>query len=199
MERAILHFWQAEYWRCAFGELKKLRILCLAAVMAGLIVAVELIYIPVGENLRIMFSFLLLALCGAISGPVVTAMVGVVSDILGAVIFPSGAFFPGYTLTAVVTSLLFALFLYRQRITVLRLACCKLSVNLFANVLLNSVWSSILMGKGYVYYLSKSIVKNALLLPIEILMLAFMFGALYPLLRRYDVAVKQRHRLIDLW
>ena len=55
MERAILHFWQAEYWRCAFGELKKLRILCLAAVMAGLIVAVELIYIPVGENLRIMF------------------------------------------------------------------------------------------------------------------------------------------------
>lgn len=199
MERAILHFWQAEYWRCAARELRNLRTICLAAVFAGLIVAIETLYVPVGENLRLMFSFLPLSLCGSICGPVVSMLVGVVSDVLGAALFPSGAFFPGYTLTAVVSTLLYGLFLYRQRITILRLFCCKLCVNLFANVLLNSVWSAVLMGKAYLYYLGKSVVKNALLLPLETLLLALMFCALYPLLRRYGVAVRQKNRLVDLW
>lgn len=199
MERAILHFWQIDYWRCAVKELKSLRNLCLASMFAGLVVAVETLYIPVGENLRLMFSFLLLALSGSICGPVVTMLVGFVSDVLGAVLFPSGAFFPGYTLTAIVTALLFGLFLYRQRITVLRLFLCRLCVNLFANVLLNSIWSSILVGKAYVYFLGKSIVKNAIMLPIEVVLLALLFRALYPLLLKYGVAVRQKNRLIDLW
>lgn len=199
MERAILYFWQIDYWRCAVKELKSLRNLCLASMFAGLVVAVETLYIPVGENLRLMFSFLLLALSGSICGPVVTMLVGFVSDVLGAVLFPSGAFFPGYTLTAIVTALLFGLFLYRQRITVLRLFLCRLCVNLFANVLLNSIWSSILVGKAYVYFLGKSIVKNAIMLPIEVVLLALLFRALYPLLLKYGVAVRQKNRLIDLW
>ena len=199
MERAVLHFWQSEYWRQAAGEMRRLQVICLAAVFAGLVIAVEALYVPVGENLRLMFSFLPLSLCGSICGPVVSMLVGVVSDVLGAVLFPSGPFFPGYTLTAIVSTLLYGLFLYRQRITVLRLFCCRLCVNLFANVLLNSVWSAMLVGNAYVYYLGKSIVKNALLLPLETLLMALMFRALYPLLRRYGVAVRQKNRLIDLW
>ena len=36
-------------------------------------------------------------------------------------------------------------------------------------------------------------------LPLETLLMALMFRALYPLLRRYGVAVRQKNRLIDLW
>ena len=81
----------------------------------------------------------------------------------------------------------------------LRLAVCKLCVNLLVNVLLGSVWSAMLMGNAYVYYLAKSIVKNTILLPVEIVMLTLLFGALMPMLKKYGVTLQKNKRFIDLW
>ena len=197
--KRFLQVFTPGYWRLAAREYTRLRTLCIAALMAALIVAVELLFIPVGENLRIMFSFLPAALGGAIYGPLVAVGVGFVSDIIGGALFPSGPFFFGYTLTAMAGGLLYGLLLYRSRITVLRLAVCKLCVNLLVNVLLGSVWSAMLMGNAYVYYLAKSIVKNTILLPVEIVMLTLLFGALMPMLKKYGVTLQKNKRFIDLW
>lgn len=172
------------YWRKAAAELKNLRKLILAALLIAAYVALSSAFIPVGANLRVYFRFLAVALSSAVCGPVIAMISGFLSDIIGYIIFPSGAFFPGYTLSAILSALIFALFLYDTRITILKIAIAKLIINVFVNILLGSLWSAILYDKGYLYYFLQSLTKNLLLLPIEIILVYLLLQALLPILSK---------------
>ena len=172
------------YWRAACGELKNLRRLIFAALICALCVVVGSLFITVGDNLRIKFTFFFVAVGSAVYGPVAALLVGTVSDILGFVLFPSGAFFPGYTLSSMLGALIYALLLYRKKITVLRIFCAKFLVNYLVNVLLGSLWSKMMFGKGYLYYMTTSLVKNTLLLPVEVMLLSALFAMLLPVFSR---------------
>ena len=172
------------YWRSALGEVKSLRRLVFAALICALYVVVGSLFITVGDNLRVKFTFFFTAVGAAVYGPVLAVLVGAVSDILGYVIFPNGAYFPGYTLSAMVGALIYALFLYRKRITVLRLFLSKFLVNYLVNVGLGCLWSQIQFGKGYLYYAATSFIKNTLLLPMEVILLSALFAVLLPAFSR---------------
>lgn len=172
------------YWKEAWGELKKLRRLTFAALVCALSIVIGAFYVMVGENLRVYFTFFITAVGAAVYGPVVAVLVAAVTDTLNFLLFPSGAYFPGYLLSEMLAGLIYALFLYRKKITVLRLFGAKFCVNYFINVLLGCTWSQILFGKGYLYYLVKSLVKNTLLLPMEVLLLCILFSALIPVFSR---------------
>ena len=139
----------AQYWREAKKSLKSLRLLVLAALLVAGRVAITGFPIMVGENLKISFGFFLNALGSLIYGPYVGILTGFATDILGVILHPMGPFFPGYTLTAMAGSFVYALFLSRARITVRRIVLCKLCVNLLVNVGLNCLWSAMLYSKGY--------------------------------------------------
>ena len=172
------------YWRAACSELKNLRRLVFAALICALCVVVGSLFITVGDNLRIKFTFFFVAVGSAVYGPVAGLLVGAVSDILGYVLFPSGAFFPGYTLSSMLGAVIYALLLYRKKITVLRIFCAKFLVNYLVNVLLGSLWSRMMFGKGYLYYMTTSLVKNTLLLPVEVMLLSALFAMLLPVFSR---------------
>ncbi|MEG0272398.1 MAG: folate family ECF transporter S component [Hydrogenoanaerobacterium sp.] len=176
-----------EYWKSAALEVKSLRMLAVAALFVGLHVVVSAFFVPIGENLRIYASFFVTALGSFIYGPVFSVMVGFAGDILGFFIHPSGGFFPGYTLTAMVSGLCYALFLYRARLSFLRVFLCKMCVNIFINVGLGSLWSAILYGKGFYYYFVKSALKNFILLLPEVLLLVLFLRAMLPVLRRLSL------------
>ena len=141
-------------------------------------------FIPVGTNLRVYFTFLVASLGASVYGPVMAVLVGAASDLLGYMIHPSGAFFPGYTLSAMLGGLIYGLLLYRHRITILRLLAARGIINYAVNVLLGSLWSAVLYSKGYYYYFSASIVKNTILLPFEVIAMAALFRLLLPQLVR---------------
>lgn len=84
-------------------------------------------------------------------------------------------------------SLLYALFLYRAKISTVRIFSAKLTVNVLVNILMGSCWSAMLYGKGYLYYLVKSVVKNLALWPLESLLFLLFIQLLLPMLtkRRY--------------
>ena len=63
-------------------------------------VALSTLFIPVGDNLRIKFDFLTRAVIGMVGGPFLALSSGMIADLLGFVLHPVGAFFPGYTLSA---------------------------------------------------------------------------------------------------
>ena len=179
------------YWKTAADEIKKPKILAFAALVIAIRIIISSFFIPLPfGNLRIYFGFFANALGSLIYGPVVALFVGFIHDILSYSIAPSGAFFPGYTLTAMLGSFVYALFLYRARISVLRIALCKLSVNLFVNVLLGSLWSAILYNKGYYYYMTTSILKNGTLLIPEIIVLVLFFQMMLPLISKYELIPK---------
>ena len=179
------------YWRTAALELKDLRMLTLAAVVVALRVVLSGLYIPLGDNLHIFFSFFINGLGSAVYGPLMGLLSGFAADVLGYVIHPTGPFFFGYVLSTMLGSFFYGFFLYRARFTVLRVVLAKLSVNLLVNVGLGSLWSAILYGKGYYYYLAKGLVKNLGLLPVEAALLFLFLKAAAPFCVRMGLIPKQ--------
>lgn len=172
------------YWRGAAASFGSVRMLAVCAMFIAMRIAIGALFIPVGENLRVYFTYAVTALGASVYGPLMALAEGFVSDILGYFIAPSGGFFPGYTLSAMLGSVTYALFFYRQRQSFVRIFLCRMVINVVVNILIGSVWSAVLYGKGYVYYLGKSVVKNLLLLPAEAVVMYTVFRTVNPLLKR---------------
>ena len=78
------------------------------------IVLAEVCKITIIPNALVLsFGFLPIAVCGMLFGVAPTVTVAVVADILGALLFSSGSFYFGYTLTAFLVGLFYALFLHK--------------------------------------------------------------------------------------
>ena len=77
-------------------------------VMTGMLIAVHVllsifVMIPIGENIKISFSFLALASIGMLFGPIPAAIAGGITDILGFMLAnkTGGAYHPGFTLVQI--------------------------------------------------------------------------------------------------
>ena len=172
------------YWKTAASELKNYRVLVFSALMIAACIVLSHCKIPLGENLSLSVTFLARALCALVCGPVAVIVFGAAEDTLSFFLSSGGyPYFLGYMLTTILGCMIYALFFYRARITWRRIILAKLITNI-QNVLLGSLWSAILYSKGYIYYLTTSAVKNALYLPLQILMLGFLFQALLPVLHK---------------
>lgn len=117
--------------------------------------------IPLGDSLRVSVDYLALCMTVVLFGPVPGMINGALADLLGCLLYPSGPFFPGFTLTGIVSGLLYGLFLYRRkslRITHFMLA--KLVVMILCNILMNTFWIYILYGQAFWPLVSTRIVKN---------------------------------------
>lgn len=131
-------------------------------------VILSFFYIPVFDNLRIYFTYFIMMLIAIIFKPGISLMYAFFEDLIAFFIYPTGPFFWGYTLTAVLSMAIYSFFL-RKKVDLKRIILAKTFVNLLINVLLGSLWSMILYSKAYLFYLSASIIKNLALLPLEIL------------------------------
>jgi ECF transporter S component (folate family) len=165
-------------------ELKKTQTIAILSILIAMNVLISSVYIPVAPGLRIYATFFVIAIAGVVGGPATAIFYGFICDILGVIIHPSGPFFIGYTITTMLSSMIYALFLYKQKITIAKLLMAKLLVNLLCNVTLNSIWNYILFDKAFIYFVSKSIIKNIVLLPIEVFLLYVLFKLLLNTLNR---------------
>ena len=100
-------------------------------------------------------------------GPLWAGAAYAIGDILGMMIFPSGAYFPGFTLSAFLTGLVFGLVLYKKDITWTRVLIASLIVVLGINLCLDTFWLHILMGQGYMAMLPARILKCAIAIPVQ--------------------------------
>ena len=176
-----------EYWLSSWRKLKSVKYLAIMGMMIAMKVVLNNIRIPVSDNLNIMFTYIPAALEGLIIGPAAAMVSGFITDMLGVMTSNYGPFFPGYTLTKILSGLIYGLFFYRQKPTLPRIAACKVVINYGINVALGSLWSSMMMGKAYMVYFSTSIVKNTILLPIEIAILYLVFRVITPILKRKGI------------
>ena len=195
------HPFSLSYWKDAALECKSIRSLAFAAFLCALAIVIEKFNIPLSPTVQVSMSFLVISLCSMLTGPVMAIFCGLAVDLIGAV--NSGyPFFAGYTLTAVLTALIYALFLYRAKITFRRVALSKLAVNLLVNTLLGSVWRVALSGgMSYQYYVMLAGIKNLVLFPLEVFLICAFFRALYkPLLhlRIVSSASEIRYKRSDI-
>lgn len=123
--------------------------------------------------IAINFSFAPIMLAGVILGWPGAVLVAVISDLIGALLFPSGSFFWGYTLTALLAGLTAGLCLYRKtgikvdRGFLLRLLLCVVITVALLNGVLNTLWVIITLGGASNVVIPIRILKQCLMLPIE--------------------------------
>lgn len=174
------HPFSSEFWRQSMKSVRQLRVLVMCAICMAASIVLGYFYIPISESLSIRFSYLATASAGLISGPIGALLYGFAVDILDFFMHPGYTYFPGYTLSAMAGAFFYAIFFYRQRITIIRIVLCRLCVNYIVNVGLGALWSSMLYSKGYIYYVSTSLLKNTLMLPVEVFIMYIFFRALLP-------------------
>lgn len=172
------------YWRLATLELKNTRMWILAALITAIRIALKSVRIPIMENLYITMGFLPNALGSLIYGPILAILSAIVSDTLGALLFPVGAYFPPFALVEIMGSLIFALFLYRAPITIWRVAASKLCVNIICNILLTPIFLSWMGGTALALLSTPRIIKNMVLFPVEAILLTLLIDAMLPALKQ---------------
>ena len=153
-------------------EFKKVTTITTCAMFGALSVVLGYYSFKITPNLKIGFGSIPNMLVDYLFGPVVGMMAGVCTDVLGyfAGNLSMGAYFPGYTLTAVVGGLIWGLWLYPRKITVWRAIGAKACINVFCNICLNTLWLTITGGKAMSLLLVTRVPKNLILLPLEIVL-----------------------------
>lgn len=194
----IFSIFTSKYWITASSEFRNLRSLVFAGLTIALGTVLSSLYIPVGLNLRVTTAFLALALGSMIFGPIVGLSAGLAYDLIGYLFIPATAFFPGYTLSSMLEFFIYGIFLYRCKISVLRIFLCKLIVDFGIHVGLGCLWSSMLFGKGYSYFFMISLVKNAVMLPIEVVVLVVLLQIFLPVLAHQGIIPRQTKKYIPL-
>ena len=121
-------------------------------------------------NLKIGFSFVPVVLAARLFGPVEAMLVYGIGDVVGTLLFPVGPYFPGFTVSAVLSGLIYGLFLYKKNGSyvffgkkdgkeskineILRIAGAVGLIQLICSFLLNSLWISIAYGSPFVSLLA---------------------------------------------
>lgn len=159
--------------------MKKTKDITTLALFMAIHIAISMFYIPVADNLRIYFTYIIVMLLAIIYPPKVVFIYAIFEDLIAFMIAPSGTFFIGYTITAVVGMMIYSFFLHKE-VSVLRIVLAKTLANVIANIGLNSLWSSMLYSKGFIYYLSTSVIKNIALLPFEIIIFISFYRTIRP-------------------
>lgn len=166
------------------GEIRNIHSLAMCAVLVALYVAINSASIYITPSLKLTFSYLVLGILGYRFGAVAGTLSGLACDLIAYIVRPAGPLHLGFTLSTMLTVLVFALFLYGRELRIWRVILSRTIINLAINIVLNTYWLSNLYGKAYIVLLFERIIKNIALLPIEIALLWFVLKAFRQIMMR---------------
>lgn len=170
---------------------KTTEILTITSIMTAIRLALK--WMPslnIGNVVQMGVGFIGSALSGALLGPWRAALVGVFVDIFGTLLKGNGGnFFFGYTLTALVSGLIYGFFLYKKPITWQRVVLTVLVVTLVCNLGMNSIWIHLQTQKAFAVFMQIRIIKNLISFPLNsvVLLLLLKNKTMQHLLEKYRI------------
>ena len=186
-------FMESSMWIRSLGEFKKLRVVTFCGMMCAAAMALNMVAsVSLGPYIRIGFSGLPNQVVAYLFGPAVGGIFGAALDIIKYLIKPEGAFFPGFTVSAALGGIIYGAFLYRRKLAIARVFAAQLTVKVFVNLLLNTLWLNMLYGKGFMAILPGRVVSNAVMLPIDTAIMFLMLQAVDRTIRKYFDEEKER-------
>ncbi len=130
---------------------------------------------------RIGFGFLPISIVAMLYGPLYAGVAAAIGDFLGATLFPIGAYFPGFTVTAFLAGAVYGIFLYNQEKTLPRICLAVLIVTVFLNLGLDTLWLQMITGKGILVLLPTRLLKCVVMAPVQIAVIRLAGVKLYTL------------------
>ena len=167
---------EREKKNCSHGDLtapfRDIHVLTNAGLLTAAAIVLGFFKIPLTDIIEIRFASLPVAIAGYLFGPVIGGAVGALSDLGGYFLKPTGPFFPGFTITSMVSGIIFGLMLHGRKPTLQRILAAQIVYTVICGILLNSIWLSMLYGNGFIAVLSARLVKELVMIPVQTLMLA---------------------------
>lgn len=117
-------------------------------------------------NIKIGFAFVPVFIAAYYYGPMAAAMVGGLGDFLGAILFPIGPYFPGFTLSCMLTGVVFGVLLHKRQ-TPLRIVGAAVINQFVISLFVTTLWISILYGSPYLPLLITRLFQALILASVE--------------------------------
>lgn len=165
-----------EIYRSSLRELFVTEHMVLCGFMAALaIVLSTAASIEVGPYIKIGFSGIPNRIVEFLFGPVTGCLFGGAMDLLKYALKPTGPFFFGFTFNAMLAGLIYGSVFYKKPVSIKRIMAAEFLVKVIVNCFFNTLWISMLYGKGFFVLLPARLLKNAVMLPIDSAILYFSF------------------------
>lgn len=145
------------------GGFKNTRVMVTSAMLLALSVVLNAtVAIYLSTSSRITFGLLAIAVCGYLFGPSPAMLIAALSDILVTLLRPVGPYFPGYTLTAALSGLVYGLAFYQKEVKLPRVLLAQAVVSVLLNLGLNTLWAVLVQGRALAAILPIRLLANSI-------------------------------------
>lgn len=127
-------------------------------------------------NTRIGFGFVPMVVAALLYGAVPAGIVGALADFVGAILFPTGPYFPGFTLTQFLMGAMFGLLLHRDR-KFWRIVVSVVVGQFVFSLFLNTYWICLLYGAKFKPLLATRVVQSGIISAAQIIVIPLLVQA----------------------
>ena len=172
---------------------KKFSVLILAqvAVLLAMEVVLSRFFSIATPITKFSFAFVPLAVCGALFGPVWGGVMGALADLLGAILFPIGPYFPGYTLNNALHGVALGMALKEGRRKWWQLALALVFNHVVIGIFLAALWGHMLTDNPYWAVAGARVVQAVVMAPVQFIIIRLMMSPV----EKYSVFA-HRYRLV---
>ena len=160
-------------------------------IQIALLIAIEIVlsrFLSIATPIvKISFAFLPIAIIAILYGPIYSGIAGGAADFIGAWLFPIGPYFPGFTITAALTGVVYGIVLYKKPKTWLKIATAVVFIAIALNLCLDTYWLKILFNKAYLALLPTRIIKSCIMIPLQIITIKYVNDKLLPLVNKNEI------------
>ncbi|MCI8516199.1 MAG: folate family ECF transporter S component [Hungatella sp.] len=157
----------AALFQASYGELRSVRTITTMAMFGAVGVVLGSLTIQIGDFIKIGFSTIANQFVYYLFGPAAGCFFGGAMDILKYLIKPTGAFFPGWTISAMTAGVLYGCFFYKKKLSLKRVLAAELTVAVICNIFLGTLWLDMMYGKGFFALLPMRAFKNLVMWPVN--------------------------------
>lgn len=172
--------------------MSKLKKVILSGILLALLIVLNRFISIKTPLLVISFSFVPIMMSAIWLGPKYSTLIAALGDFIGAILFPFGTYFPGFTLSAALSGLIYGLFLYKKtekeesnKKFILKLIVSNLLVLGIVEIFIVSIWLNILYGKAYLVVISSRVLAQVIMFPIRVITIFFLEKLTRPMVKRY--------------
>ena len=165
--------------------MSKIKKIVLTAVLLAILIVLSRFLSIKTPLLRISFAFIPTCISAIWLGPKWTLLLNVLGDIIGATLFPIGPFFIGYTISTAIEGLIYSILLYQKEHVfynnkqfIIKVVLSVILVTLICNLGLNTLWIHITTKKAFIVLLGSRIIKEFIMIPIQISLIIFIYKVL---------------------
>ena len=151
--------------------MSKTKKLVLGSLLLAVLVVVERLLGVQTPILRVSFAYVPLTLSAMLLGPAWSASLAALGDLIGALLFPKGLFFPGFTLSSFLTGLTYGLFVYNPKSNkhfLKGLIISNLLILVFIRNGLTSFWIALTTGNAYKVFVPVRVISSLIMFPLQI-------------------------------